>query len=189
MFWDVTEVSLMEEFLMFPRITVPPSSGSSSPRNVATCSPNDIEWHPSSNNILTAELQVSPSMKIKFTLYITSSQNLFHPRLYQTHALASIQSYFFTSVNHRCYPYFNLSHIRRLFTTVTWKVVRSCWTDRDSEWRHRTAASRTFGLWSCSPLTIWSIRLSVSIIFLRISSSLAPSDANACYVPQRISPD
>jgi len=55
---------------------------------------------------------------------------------------------------------------------VTWKVVRSCWTDRDSEWRHRTAASWTFGLWSCSPLTIWSIRLSVSIIFLRISSSL-----------------
>ena len=72
-FWEVTEASLMEEFLVFPRITVPPSSGSSSPRNVVACSPNDTEWHPSSNHTLTAELQASLSMKIKFTLYITSS--------------------------------------------------------------------------------------------------------------------
>lgn len=63
---------------------------------------------------------------------------------------------------------------------ITWKVVRSCWTDRDREWRHRTAANWT--LWSphsVNPVTTWSINWSVSMILLRMSSSLAPNDANA----------
>uniref|UniRef100_A0A147BFY9 Uncharacterized protein n=1 Tax=Ixodes ricinus TaxID=34613 RepID=A0A147BFY9_IXORI len=65
-------------------------------------------------------------------------------------------------------------HMRGRHTAWSWKVVRSCCTDRDKLCRHRTAASRTRPLVSDRLDTTCSIRESVSIIRLRMSSSLAP---------------
>lgn len=75
-----------------------------------------------------------------------------------------------------------------LHTAWSWNVVRSCCTLLESECKHLTAAKRTRdppGSWR--PETTCSIKLSVSIIRLRMSSSLAPRDANALNAACRMS--
>lgn len=49
-------------------------------------------------------------------------------------------------------------------TAVSWKLVRSCCTDRERLWRHFTAANLTLVLGSSRPDTTWSIVHSMSII-------------------------
>lgn len=70
-------------------------------------------------------------------------------------------------------------------TKWSWNVVRSCCTERDSECKHRTAASRTSALGSPRPASTLSMMLSRSMIRLRISSSLAPSEAKHRNAPWR----
>ena len=65
-------------------------------------------------------------------------------------------------------------------TGWSWKVVRKSCTDRDRECRHLMAAICMSSSGSSRLLTRFGIRLSVSMIRFRISSSLAPRDANTC---------
>lgn len=70
-------------------------------------------------------------------------------------------------------------------TKWSWNVVRNCCTERDSECKHRTAAKRTSALGSPRPARTLSMMLSLSMILLRISSSLAPNDAKHRNAPWR----
>lgn len=64
-------------------------------------------------------------------------------------------------------------------TEWSWKVVLKSWTDRLKECKQRTEANLISLFSSPSPSTTLSIRHFVSIILLRISSSLAAKEANA----------
>ena len=68
--------------------------------------------------------------------------------------------------------------IRGSQTPWSWNVVLRSWTDLDNEWRHLIAGIWTLGSGSSRAETTLSMRGSVSIIFLRISSSFAPKLAN-----------
>lgn len=70
-------------------------------------------------------------------------------------------------------------------TKWSWNVVRNCCTERDNECKHRTAAKRTSALGSPKPARTLSMMLSLSMILLRISSSLAPNDAKHRNAPWR----
>ena len=56
------------------------------------------------------------------------------------------------------------SFIIGFHTAVSWKLVRSCCTERERLWRHFTAANLTLVLGSSRPDTTWSIVHSMSII-------------------------